>query len=81
MGFMLANSMAIPDKVFLYILGIIWYFKSYSVARDYASKYIISLETQRIHMGLYFAVLTIDAFVVFGANRMRNITLSVFRLL
>ena len=28
--------------------------------------------TQRIHISLYFTVITIDAIVVFGANRMRN---------
>ena len=44
-------------------------------------KYIISLRTQHIQMSLYFAVITIDAIVVFGADRMRNITLSAFRLL
>ena len=44
------------------------------MARDYASKYIISFGTQRTDMSLYFAVITIDVIVVFGANRMRNIT-------
>ena len=81
MGMVLANSLAIPYEVFLYIPGMFQYFKSYGVAREHASKYIISLGTQRIHMSLYFAVITIDHIVVFGANRMRNITLSVFRLL
>ena len=32
-------------------------------------------------MSLYFAVITVDGIVVFCANRTRNITLSVFRLL
>ena len=34
--------------------------------------------TQRIHMSLYFTVITIDVIVVFGANRMRNIMLNIF---
>ena len=34
MGLMLANSLAIPDEVSLYILGMFLYFKSYGVARD-----------------------------------------------
>ena len=53
----------------------------FCVVGDHASKYIISLGTQRIHVSLYFAVITIDAIVVFGANRIRNITLSDSRLL
>ena len=36
---------------------------------------------QRIHVSLYFTIIIIDAIVVFGANRMRNIMLSVFILL
>ena len=81
---MLANSLAIPNEAFLYILGILgmlWCFKGYDVARDYASKYIISLGKQCSYMGLYVAVITLDAIVVFGANRMTNITLRVFSLL
>ena len=35
----------------------------------------------RIHTGLCCVVITIDAIVVFGAVRMRNIMLSEFRLL
>ena len=72
MGYMLANSLAIPDEVFLYILGMFWYFQSNGVARDYASKYIMSLGTHSIHMSLYFAVITDEAIVVFGANRMKT---------
>ena len=34
-----------------------------------------------IYISLYFTVITIDAIVVFVANRIRNIMLSVFRLL
>ena len=30
-------------------------------------------------MSLYFTVITIDAIVVFGANRIRNIMLNIFR--
>ena len=44
-------------------------------------KKIIGNTTRCVHMSLYFAVITIDASVVFGANRMRSIMLSVFRLL
>ena len=32
--------------------------------------------TQRIHISLYFTVITIDAIVFFGANRMKNVILS-----
>ena len=46
------------------------------MARVNESKYIISLVPQRIHMSLYFTVVTMDAIVVFGTNRMRNTTLS-----
>ena len=35
--------------------------------------------TQRIHMSLYFTVITIDVIVVFVANRMRNIMLNIFK--
>ena len=35
--------------------------------------------TQRIHMSLYFTVITIDVIFVFGANRMRNIILNIFK--
>ena len=44
-------------------------------------RYIPSVGTQRICISLYFTNITIDAMVVFGANRMWNIMLSVFRLL
>ena len=50
-------------------------------ARSCMNTYIPSVGTQRFHISLYFAVITIDAIVVFGTNRMRNIMLSVFRLL
>ena len=51
------------------------------MAPDHAYRYITSVGTQRIHISLYITVITIDAIVVFGANRMRNIMLSVIRLL
>ena len=50
-------------------------------ARSCINIYIPSVGTQFIHISLYFTVITIDAIVVFGANRMKNIMLSVFRLL
>ena len=51
------------------------------MAQDHAYRYIPSVGTQRIHISLYFAVLAMDTIVVFGANRMRKIMVSVFRLL
>ena len=44
-------------------------------------RYIPFVGTQRIYLSLCFTNITIDAMVVFGANRMWNIMLSVFRLL
>ena len=35
-------------------------------------KFISSVETQHIYMSLFFAVITIDNIVVFGANRMNH---------
>ena len=40
-------------------------------ARSCIKIYISSVRPQRIHMNLYLAVITIDAIVVFGANRMK----------
>ena len=40
-----------------------------------------SVGTQCIHISLNFTVITIDATVVFCANKMRNCMLSVFRIL
>ena len=51
----------------------------YGMAQDNAYRYIPSVETQRIHMSLYFTGIIIDAIVIFGAIRMRTILLSVFR--
>ena len=78
MGFMLANTLAIPDGrgVPLYYRNVLLLLELWFGARS-CIKYTISLGTQHIHRSLYFVVITIDAIVVFGANRMRNITLSV----
>ena len=46
--------------------------------------YLFCMKTthsQRIHISLYFTVITSDSIVVFNANRMWNVMLSVFRLL
>ena len=51
------------------------------MAQDHAYRYIPSVGTQRIHISLYFTVIAIDTIVVFGANRLMNFMLSVFRLL
>ena len=51
------------------------------MAQDHAQRYIPSVGTQRIRISLYLTVIAIDTIVVFDANRMRNIILSVFRLL
>ena len=40
-----------------------------------------SVGTQCIHNSQYFTVIIIEAIVLFGANKMRDIMLSVFRLL
>ena len=42
------------------------------MARDNALRYIHSVGPQRVHMSLYFAVITIDAIVMFGTNRMNH---------
>ena len=63
MGYMLANSLAIPDEVFLYILECSGTFRV-MVWR----KTMHHLGTNSIHMSLYFAVIINEAIVVFGAN-------------
>ena len=47
------------------------------MAQDHAQRYIPSVGTQRTHISLYFAVIPIDAILVFGANRMRTIMLCI----
>ena len=51
------------------------------MAHEHALRYIPSVGTRRIHISLYFTNIRNDAIVVFGAKRMWNIVLSLFRLL
>ena len=41
------------------------------MAQEHALRYITSVGTQRIHISLYFAVITIDAIAGFGAYRIK----------
>ena len=45
------------------------------MAQDHVYIYAPSVGSQRIQISLYFTVITIDAIVVFGANRMKHIML------
>ena len=55
--------------------------KSWHGTRQGIKIYPFCVGTDRMHMRLYFTVITIDTIVVIGSNIMRNIMLSVFRLL
>ena len=78
----LANSLTISECVFrLHSRNVLVILDIWNGARSCLKIYIPSVGTQRIHISLCFTVIAINTIVVFGANGMRNIMISVFRLL